>query len=187
MIGELAALGAALSWTISAMLYKRALLKTKPISANAARLTSTCLILLAFLVVSGRTAILTNLPAYAIALSCASGIIGLGFGDTLYMKSLKLIGVARAVPITCVYPLFNLLWAAFLLEEPVTLPIALGALIIVLGIWLLSREENPNAIVAGENKKILVNGVVSALAIAILWSISMAMIDVAVTYQKQTI
>ncbi|MEM3622308.1 MAG: DMT family transporter [Candidatus Bathyarchaeia archaeon] len=178
MIGELAALGAALSWAISAMLYKEALLKTKPISANITRLTSTCIILLIFLVLSGRTAILTSLPIYAVLLSCASGIIGLGFGDTLYMISLKLIGVGRAVPITCIYPLFGLLWATFLGEQ-VTLPVVFGALIIVLGVWLLSREKNANGM--GKQKKILVKGVVSALAAAIFWSVSIAMIDVAVT------
>ncbi|MDI6805334.1 MAG: hypothetical protein QMD20_01570 [Candidatus Bathyarchaeia archaeon] len=48
MIGEVAALGAALSWTFSAVLYKEALLKTKPISANIVRLTCTSAILVAF-------------------------------------------------------------------------------------------------------------------------------------------
>jgi DME family drug/metabolite transporter len=179
MIGELAALGAAFSWTISAMLYKEALLKTKPISANIMRLTGTCIILLVFSALSGRIAILTSLPIYAVLLSCASGIIGLGFGDTSYMISLKLIGVGRAVPITCTYPLFGLLWATFLLGEQVTLPVVLGAIIIVLGVWLLSKEKNANE--TEKQKKILVKGVVSALVAAIFWSVSIAMIDVAVT------
>jgi DME family drug/metabolite transporter len=179
MIGELAALGAALSWTISAMLYKEVLLKTKPISANIMRLISTCVILLVFLALSGRFVILTSLPIYAVLLSCASGIIGLGFGDTLYMISLKLIGVGRAVPITCTYPLFGLLWATFLLGEHVTLAVVFGALIIVLGVWLLSKEKNANE--TEKQKKILVKGVVSALATAIFWSVSIAMIDAAVT------
>ncbi|MDH7477610.1 MAG: DMT family transporter [Candidatus Bathyarchaeota archaeon] len=180
MIGELAALGAALTWTFSAILYKEALLKTKPISANIMRLTCTSAILIICLTVIGKIEILTILPLNAVFLACMSGIIGLGFGDTLYMHSLKLIGVARTVPITCIYPLFNLLWAIFLLEEPVTAPIVLGAFIIVFGIALLSskeKEENTQKTHKGNLGK----GVASALITALMWSVSITLMDMAVT------
>jgi len=179
MIGELAALGAALCWTISAMMYKEALLKAKPVSANIVRLVCTSIILVACLAIIGKFGVLMNLPAYAVVLACVSGIIGLGFGDTLYMMSLKLIGVARAVPITCVYPLFNLLWAVFLVEEPITLSVILGAATIVFGIWLLRQETDVGT--AETEKKILVKGVAYALATAVMWSVSITMIDMAVT------
>ena len=179
MIGELAALGAAICWTISAIMYKEALLKTKPVSANIVRLVCTSIILVAYLAIIGKFGVLMNLPAYAVVLACVSGIIGLGFGDTLYMMSLKLIGVARAVPITCVYPLFNLLWAVFLVEEPITLSVILGAVTIVFGIWLLRQETDVGT--AETEKKILVKGVAYALATAVMWSVSITLIDIAVT------
>ena len=179
MIGELAALGAAICWTVSAIMYKEALFKTKPVSANIVRLVCTSIILVAYLAIIGKFGVLMNLPAYAVVLACVSGIIGLGFGDTLYMMSLKLIGVARAVPITCVYPLFNLLWAVFLVEEPITLSVVLGAVTIVFGIWLLRQETNAGT--AETEKKILVKGVAYALATAVMWSVSITMIDMAVT------
>jgi len=179
MIGEFAALGAALSWTISAVLYKEALQKTKPISANIVRLVCTSMILVACLAVIGKFGVLMNLSMYAVFLASVSGIIGLGLGDTLYMVSLKFIGVARAVPITCTYPLFNLLWAVFLLGEPVTFPAVLGAVVIVFGIWLLGKEKEKSAVEV--QRKVLVRGVASALATAMLWSVSIAMIDMAVT------
>jgi len=179
MMGELAALGAAICWTISAILYKEALLKTKPVSANIVRLVCTSIILVACLAIIGKFGVLINLPTYALALACISGIIGLGFGDTLYMMSLKLIGVARAVPITCTYPLFNLLWAVFLVREPITLSVVLGAVTIVFGIWLLRQETDAGT--AEMEKKILVKGVAYALATAVMWSVSITMIDMAVT------
>ncbi|MDI6847933.1 MAG: DMT family transporter [Candidatus Bathyarchaeia archaeon] len=117
MIGEFAALGAAICWTVSAVLYKEALLRAKPISANIVRCVCTGVVLVVCLAVMGKFGVLTDLPLYAVVLTGVSGIIGLGFGDTLYMMSLKLIGVARAVPITCIYPLFNLLFAVFLKGE----------------------------------------------------------------------
>lgn len=102
MIGEIAALGAALSWTVSALLYRKALQKAKPISANVVRLSCTSALLILFLIVVGKFGVLTSLPFNVVVLACVSGIVGLGFGDTLYMTSLKLIGVARAVPLTCI-------------------------------------------------------------------------------------
>jgi DME family drug/metabolite transporter len=178
MIGELAALGAAICWTISAIMYKEALAKTTPISANITRCVSTSIILVVILIVAGKFGVLTSMPMYAVVLACISGIVGLGFGDTLYMVSLKLIGVARAVPITCTYPLFSLLWTFFLVKEQITLPAVLGAIIIIIGIWLLSQEKE--ALTNGKQKKNLVTGVACALFTAILWSVSITMIDVAV-------
>jgi drug/metabolite transporter (DMT)-like permease len=178
MIGELAALGAAICWTISAIMYKEALQKTRPISANIMRCVPVSIILLVFLTVVGKSGVITSLSTYAFALACVSGIIGLGFGDTLYLTSLKLIGVAQAVPITCTYPLFNLLWAVFLVREPVTLPIGLGIATIVFGIWLLSQKKQTPT--NGKQNKKLTVGVACALTAAVLWSVGITMIDMAV-------
>lgn len=183
VIGELAALGAAISWTASAVLYRKALTQTKPISANIVRLACTDAILLLFLIIVGKFGALANLPAYAVALASISGVIGLGFGDTLYMASLKRIGVARAVPITCTYPLFNLLWSVFLVGQKITLPAVLGAIAIVSGIWFLGETKEAGA--REMQKRNLIIGVAYALVTAIAWSLSITMMDVAVTLPEE--
>ena len=180
MIGELAALSAAVCWTVSAVLYKEALLRVKPISANIVRCACTSILLVAFLTVVGKIGALTELPVYAVVLAVISGIIGLGLGDTMYMVSLKRLGVARAVPKTCTYPLFSLLLTVFLQGETVTLHVVLGAVMIVFGIWLLSRKEKKTG-TSELQKKFLVKGVASALATAIVWAVSITMIDMAVS------
>jgi DME family drug/metabolite transporter len=178
MIGELAALGAALCWTFSAVFYKRALASIHPIQANTVRCVGTGLVLLAFLAVLGRVNVFTELPKQAIGLACISGIVGLGLGDTLYMLSLKTIGVSRAVPITCTYPLFNLLWAYLLAGENITLPMAAGAFIIVFGVWLLTGEKvDKNLKKPAEDG---IRGTVFALCTAMAWSISISMVNLAV-------
>jgi len=179
MIGELAALGAAISWTASAMLYGKALQQTKPISANIIRLSCTSAVLLLFLAVAAYASP-SGLSVGTIALAALSGIVGLALGDTLYMVSLKNIGVTRAVPITCTYPLFNLIWAAFLINEKPTLTLILGAIIIFLGVWLLSHENNADH---QRRSRLVSKGVVAAVVAAILWSVSIATMDIAV---KQT-
>jgi drug/metabolite transporter (DMT)-like permease len=178
MIGELAALGAALCWTFSAVFYKRALTSTKPIPANTVRCLGTSLVLVAVLALAGRSEVLAELPEYAVFLACASGVVGLGLGDTLYMLSLKSLGVSRAVPITCVYPLFNLVWAYLLAGEAITVQVAAGAAVIVAGVWLLSMEKTEKT--AETTKERDLKGVFFALFTAITWSISISMINLAV-------
>ncbi len=178
MIGEIAALGAAVSWTVSAVLYRKALQQTKPVSANILRLSCTSAILMMFLIGFGKFDVLTGLPTNVIALAVISGVVGLGLGDTLYLASLKSIGVARAVPLSCTYPLFNLVWATFLIREPVTLSVVFGALLILFGIWLLSHESERSTVEL--HGKTLVKGVTAALAAAMLWSVSITMMNLAV-------
>lgn len=178
MLGEFAALGAAVSWAVSAMLYGKALQEARPISANIVRLACTAAILSMFLVILGKLNVAMSLSAGVILLAGVSGIIGLGLGDTLYMISLKSVGVARAIPITCTYPLFNLLWAAFLVGEPITWPVVLGAVVIVSGVLLLSYELKARS--SETNRRDLFKGVAFALATAIAWSISITMINMAV-------
>ncbi len=177
MIGELAALGAAISWTVSALFYRKALEEASPISANIIRLTLTGSVLMLLLLFLGKLALLTTLPTGVVLLASASGIIGLGFGDTLYFVSLKWIGVSRAVPLTCIYPLFNVLWAAFLLGEQITFAVVLGAVTIVVGIIFLGQDSEASG---KETRKVLIVGMIIAIVTAAIWSVSIAMMGVAV-------
>jgi drug/metabolite transporter (DMT)-like permease len=129
------------------------------------------------LVFLGKLTVLTTLPLELVLLASASGIIGLGLGDTLYFMSLKWIGVARAVPLTCIYPLFSVLWAVFLVGERITLAVVLGAVVIVLGILFLGQDSQANTTYT---RKALIVGMVIALATAAVWSVSITMMDVAV-------
>ncbi|MEM2879121.1 MAG: DMT family transporter [Candidatus Bathyarchaeia archaeon] len=179
MIGEFAALGAALCWTFSAVFYRRALASTSPIQANTVRCLGTSLVLIIVMVVLGKIGVLSGLPMQVLFLTCFSGVIGLGVGDTLYMSSLKTIGVSRAVPITCTYPLFNLVWAYLLAGETITIPVAAGAFTIVLGVWLLTSEKTDKVNNKAVGKQQM-RGVGFALSTAIAWSISISMINLAV-------
>ena len=98
MIGEIAALGASISWAIAPILYRKALLSTKPLSANIVRCATNAGVLVAFLLIFGLAGTLAALPMKTMVLVIVSGVIGLGVGDTLYMIGLKYVGVSRAVP-----------------------------------------------------------------------------------------
>lgn len=174
MIGELAALAAALCWTLSSVLYKVALSDAKPVSANISRCISTTIFLFACVAAFGRLGNLATLGIDTLLLASLSGIVGLFVGDTMYMTSLALIGVSRAVPVSCAYPLFAMLFAVLFLGEQVTFFLLLGTLVIIAGTWLISRERTGSS---GVTRSVLVKGVSIALAAAIVWSVSILLMD----------
>src|SRR3990170_5380996 len=89
VLGEFAALGAAVCWAVAPILYRRALFKTKPVSANIVRCVSNAAVLLFLLFALGKAGVLASLPMGVVAVTVVSGVIGLGIGDTLYMIGLK--------------------------------------------------------------------------------------------------
>jgi len=179
MIGELAALGASVSWAIAPILYREALLCTKPISANIVRCATNAAVLVAVLLLLGLAGALASLPIKTMILVIGSGAIGLGVGDTLYLMGLKYVGVSRAVPLAATYPLFSLVWATFLLHQSLTLGAVLGAVVIVVGIWLLTRERNGST--AGVTGRMAFVGLAVSLVTAVVWSVSISMMNVAVS------
>ncbi len=179
MIGELAALGAALSWAIAPLLYRKALEGTKPVSANIIRSVTNAAVLVVVLFILGGVSILAELPLWILAVTIISGIVGLGIGDTLYMFGLKTLGVSRAVPLAATYPLFSLLWAIAFLGQPLSEAAVVGAVFIVFGIWLLSSQKNVE--VTNVKGKAVIFGVGLCLATAVFWSIGVTLMDVAVS------
>src|SRR4030065_1963640 len=118
MFGEIAALGAAVSWAVSPILYRQALMSTKPFSANIVRCISNAAVMVLVLVGFGLTGALARLPLGVVVVTVISGVIGLGVGDTLYMIGLKSVGVARAAPLAATDSLVSFAWATLLLGEP---------------------------------------------------------------------
>lgn len=179
MIGELAALGAAICWAVAPILYRQALFQTSPVSANIVRCATNAAIMLIILLVLGKWEALASLPVGVILVTILSGFVGLVIGDTLYMVGLQSIGVSRAVPLAATYPLFSLVWATFLLGEPVTVTIVAGALIIVFGIWLLSSQRSQDSTLS--KGRLALTGVAVSLATAVVWSVSITLMNIAVT------
>jgi drug/metabolite transporter, DME family len=179
MIGELAALGAAISWAIAPILYRNALTNANPISANIMRCITSGIVLTAFLVAFGLTNILLSLPVWVLIVTIISGVIGLGVADTMYMWGLKVLGVSRAVPLASTYPLFGLVWAVWLLGQPLSYEALAGAAIILLGIWLLSRKNHTES--TSPKGKIVLLGIVASITTAVIWSVSLTLMNVVVS------
>lgn len=178
LLGELAALGAAVCWAVAPILYRQALFSAKPFAANIVRCTTNAAVMLVLLFTVGWGGAVFRLPLSVVAVVVVSGVVGLGLGDTLYLYGLRSIGVSRAVPLAASYPLFALVWATALLNQPLALIAVVGAIVILMGIWLLSRERGDSTI--HFTGKVMLTGVVVSLLTAVVWSVSITLMDVAV-------
>ena len=169
MIGELAALGCAVTWAVSSIMLKRPVVEMGAVGANLVRTWVAAAVFWAIILATGKLGQISHLSAYTVFALVMSMILGLGIGDTLYFRSLQLIGVSRALPISGSYPLPTLLLAAVLLGEPVTLPQVAGTLLIVASVCLLSLGGwQPNEGLGQKRDARL--GAILAIVAALLWA-----------------
>lgn len=101
-----------------------------------------------------------------------SMVIGLVIGDLLYFESQERIGVSRAFPISASYPLLVYLLAALFLNEPVIPTRVLGAIMVILGVGLITRDQHKQAKNSIEDREKIIIGVVLALITFVAWALS---------------
>ena len=168
-LGIVEAIGAALSWSASAAFYKIGSRGISSGSANLARSIPSVAFLVLFTVATGVFTELWTVESSAFLAIFASAVLGLVFGDTLYIYSIRAIGVSRAVPIAASYPLFVAFTAVILLGESMTTILLIGTVSIVVGLWLLTSKIGKEILPIGEN---FLRGAMAALGTALLWSAS---------------
>ncbi|MFN3383274.1 MAG: EamA family transporter [Archaeoglobaceae archaeon] len=136
MKGEILALLAAILWGIAPILDRYALQELPVYPAIVIRAFG------GFFAILLLSLVLKNLEisaSKAIILLLVSGAISGAFAMILYFESLKIIGASRAVAITAAYPMITALLSVVFLSEGLSAKVALGILLIVIGIILVSE------------------------------------------------
>ncbi|MBU4076539.1 MAG: DMT family transporter [Euryarchaeota archaeon] len=161
--GELYALAAALCWSVAAVFYKKGI-GTGAIPAVLIRTFSAMLfVLVMYLIIRGWH---FDFTLIGFAFLNLGGLLRLIIGGTAYMKGLENISVSRFIPILFTFPLLTILLSALLLHENIGPEIVAGTVLIVIGVWVLSRGHNTG------NEKNVKLGVSFALFAAFLYSFS---------------
>ena len=134
MIGILSAFGAALSWTYACFIWRSQTEKYQSIDIN---LVKNLIAFLIFLPTFINISDLNDLKSLLILL--LSGIIGIGLGDTFYIKSLQVIGTRRTLSIETLSPLLAALSGEIFINENLAPRSYLGILIISISLFILLR------------------------------------------------
>jgi drug/metabolite transporter (DMT)-like permease len=134
MLPQAIALAAAIAYALSFILSKRGLRYSTPITITFVSLLMQTLVL--FTIAFAVTGIPTVTP-FVFFLFVVAGMLQAVVRQLTYI-GIEKIGVARSGPIRASVPLWSAAVAIFFLGERMTLPIAMGTLLVVGGILLIS-------------------------------------------------
>lgn len=139
--GELAALTAAILWAGATVLFSRIGKQIKPLELNLIKGVIAGLLIVLTLIFS-RT-LLTALEPRALFLLITSGIIGIGFGDTVYFAALQALGARLTLLLSVLAPPMAGLMALVFLGESLSVLAWTGISVTVLGVAWVITERAP--------------------------------------------
>ena len=141
MIGIISAFGAAISWTYACFIWRSQTKKYKSIDINLVKN------IIAFLIFTPALINIDFLVEFkSIVILLLSGIIGIGLGDTFYIKSLQLLGTRRTLSVETLSPLLAALSGEIFINENLALKSYLGIIIISISLFVLHRQKNNHLI-----------------------------------------
>jgi len=135
LLGVLAGVGAALSFSLGIILFRIAVFQVDPIVVAILKLILLP-ILAAPLFIFGRSPAKREISMRVSLIAMLGGVFGLGIGDWLFYVGLASISASLAATITTLSPMVSLILAVFLLGEKVDPRRFIGILLIVVGVLL---------------------------------------------------
>ena len=136
MIGIISAFGAAISWTYACFIWRSQTEKYKSIDIN---LVKNIIAFLIFLPAFINFSVLIDSKSMLTLL--LSGVIGIGLGDTFYIKSLQIIGTRKTLSIETLSPLLAALSGEIFINENLALRSYVGIVIISISLFILLRQR----------------------------------------------
>lgn len=117
-------------------------------------------------------------PIEVTVILALSMIIGSVVADTIYLTGQERIGVSNSLPIAMTFPVFTYIFAVVFLQESLIVTRFIGVLIAVLGVGIISHEQNNAKGGKSVQKKMGIVGILCAISTAILYAICTIMLQV---------
>ena len=137
MIGILSAFGAATSWTYACFIWRSQTEKYKSIDINLIKNIIAFLVFIpAFIKLSSAT------EFKYIFILLLSGVIGIGLGDTFYLKSLQLIGTRKTLSVETLSPLMAALSGEIFISENLAHKSWIGIIIVSISLFIILKQRN---------------------------------------------
>lgn len=145
--GILAVLVSTIIHALSAVVIKRIDAPLTGMQATLGGLTvAVPLFLISILINSGQVSL--DIPSSAWGAIIYMGVIATALGFSLYYFILKNMDAIKVSMITLITPVTALLLGALLNNEPLTMPILLGAILVVAGLGIYEYEKGLNRLIA---------------------------------------
>ncbi len=175
-------LGAAL-YALSVVVYRSQADEIRPVAVSSIKMwVAWPFMLVMTILLPGFSA--TFLPLTTILILGTSVMFGAVVGDTIYLWSQERIGVSYAFPIAMSFPILTFFLTVVFLNEPLILSRLAGAVIAVIGVIMISNEQNRNqekSEIEGESPKgIDLWGIAGAVATMVLYATGTTLLQVGI-------
>ncbi len=154
-MGKVFALASAFIWALAVILFKKSGEKVAPFSLNLFRVAVSAVLLLITLSVMDEP-LWGRAPWEDYAILFLSGIIAIAVSDTLFHKSLNIVGAGISAIVDCLYSPLVVILAFFMIGERFSLLQIIGMVFVLSGILVAASHEPP----AGVTPRKLVFGIV---------------------------
>jgi len=135
LIGILSAFGAAASWTYACFIWRSQTQKYKSIDINLIKNIIAFLVFIPSFINLSST---TDLKDVFILL--ISGMIGIGLGDTFYLKSLQTIGTRKTLSVETLSPLMAALSGEIFINENLAPKSWIGIIIVSISLFIILKK-----------------------------------------------
>jgi len=137
LIGIISAFGAATSRTYACFIWRAQTQKYKSIDINLIKNIIAFLIFIPAFISLSSTTELKNIFILLI-----SGIIGIGLGDTFYLKSLQTIGTRKTLSVETLSPLIAAFSGEIFINEDLTIKSWVGVFIVSISLLIILKKGN---------------------------------------------
>jgi drug/metabolite transporter (DMT)-like permease len=164
LIGNLCAVGAALSWAVAVIMFKKSGDVLSPTALNLFKGIVTLGLLVPTLWIGG-ISMFPARPASDWFLFCASGFIGITLADNLFFMALKRLGAGMWAVVDCLYLPCIIIMSAVFLNESIGIKGIVGAGLVVAAIGAGSVSDTS---ISYAPKDLLIGFSLGTLAVALL-------------------
>jgi drug/metabolite transporter (DMT)-like permease len=140
-LGETFSLLAAINWAFAVILFRKSGETVHPIGLNLFKNTLSIVLLVPTIYIFGQT-LFYPAPSSHYLLFLFSGALGIGLSDTLFFKSLNLLGAGLSAIVTCMYSPFIIILSFLYLDEALTLVQFVGVVVILFAVLAATGREN---------------------------------------------
>jgi len=185
IIGSFIGLLSAACYGLSVVVYRSQSSEIRPIAASSIKMWVSLPFIVVMMILIPRINSIF-IPSTQIAILGISVILGAVMGDTIYIWSQERIGVSYAFPIAMTYPIMTYFLAIAFLNEPPVLSRLAGAIIAVIGVILLSNEQNQSEESGEFNpsnnsiRKLDLWGIAAALTTATAYAVQTTLLQVGI-------
>ena len=168
---EFYAISCAFLWASSSFIVRTQSTTMTPAVMNAIRCAAAGVVFWVLLPFNASVADFAALSALLAALLIGSIVVNIVLGDTFSLVSIRAIGLSRSMPLAGTFPVTTMIFEYLLLGEAAGADLIVGAGLIVVGTYFLSRSRAGAEDSGDLTSRQLRVGVGFALAASVMWGL----------------